>query len=407
MVTAVLKDDGSSPLESATYNSDTGILDLKFSYDDVLRNNAFGNARHIDAIVFEGSAYEIELHADNGPRDARGRYIYNEYTVEDEFRVFIGRNQDPSNGLSFQLTDNANGTRPLYDFELEATAPPPPTPPKPAPPQPKDADLSLFLYDADSDTVITQIRSGDEIDAALVDGKSVTLVAETADGRVESIAMNVAGGHSQIESLLPYALFGDNAGDLKGREFLSPGIDGSNSLTAYAGNRFSGETLGAETYMFSIAETAFAPPPPAEPTPTPPAEPDPEPTPSAPDPQGEFSLYLYDAGTDTRLATITDGGNIPFQFVDDGNVSLVAEVDGIDLASVELALTGGATKVENVTPYALFGNRGDDYSGGDPFSTPGQYELTLTGYAGRNASGDTLIEEVITFNVDPSLDSML
>ncbi|MBM7066294.1 hypothetical protein [Actibacterium sp. 188UL27-1] len=388
MVKAVLNDDGSSPLESATYDSETGFLDLNFSYDDVLRNNAFGNARHIDAVVFKGRAYEIELHADDGPRDSRGRYIYDENTVEDQFRIFIGKDQDLSNGLSFTLTDDANGNRPLYGFELEGSAPAPAPTPKPTPP-PAEVDLKLFLYDATTNTRLAEITDGDEIAADLVDGTSVTLVAEAANGSVESIAMNVAGGHSQVENVVPFALFGDNRGDLNGRDFLSAGQDVSISLTGYAGNRATGATLGAETFSFSIADTPAPAPQPVAPIP--------EPTPPAPEPDSAFSLFLYDAATDTKLATITDGSDIPFDFVDDGDVSLVAEVDGVELASVALTLAGGPSKIENVTPYALFGNNGDDYAGGDPFDAPGSYEIALTGYAGRGGSGPVVVEEAIDF----------
>jgi len=63
-----------SPLESALYDPVTGELDLVFDWDKMLQSEGvWGNIRHIDAIVFNGTPYEIEIHSDDGPD---GEYLY-------------------------------------------------------------------------------------------------------------------------------------------------------------------------------------------------------------------------------------------------------------------------------------------------------------------------------------------
>lgn len=109
----------SSPLAEAFYDPATGDLDLVFDYARLLGSGQWSNARHIDAVTINGQAYEIEIHADDGPRDSNGNYIYDETTVENEFTVNIGAGLDPADGsLEFGLSDNPNGSKQLYEFTL-------------------------------------------------------------------------------------------------------------------------------------------------------------------------------------------------------------------------------------------------------------------------------------------------
>ena len=111
--------DHDSPLAEAFYDPATGELDLVFDYARLLGSGQWGNARHIDALTFDGQVFALEIHPDDGPRDANGNYIYDETTVENEFTVNIGTGLDPADGsLEFGLTDNANGTNQLYTFAL-------------------------------------------------------------------------------------------------------------------------------------------------------------------------------------------------------------------------------------------------------------------------------------------------
>ena len=115
-----------TPLESAIYDENTGDLNLVFSWDALLdEDGAFANARHIDGLTIgdelgvNDNVYEIEIHADDGPRDEDGSFIYSEETMVNEFTINIGEGIDVfGETLSFGLTDNADGTGELYEFQL-------------------------------------------------------------------------------------------------------------------------------------------------------------------------------------------------------------------------------------------------------------------------------------------------
>ncbi len=127
-VVYTLDPDHQSPLDSASYNAGTGILDLVFDYDRLLQSSGeWGNSRHIDGLVIDGAVYPVNIHADDGPRDANGKFIYNRDTMENTFAIDIGAGRDPADGtLNFALTDGANGSGQLYAFSLDGDAAEPP-----------------------------------------------------------------------------------------------------------------------------------------------------------------------------------------------------------------------------------------------------------------------------------------
>ncbi len=121
-------------------------------------------------------------------------------------------------------------------------------------------DLTVGLYDADSDALITQIAAGSEISARILAGRKVTIAAVIAEDhpllhQIESIAFNLNEGQvTQIESLEPYALFGDRNGNLQGND-ISFLAHGENSITfdLYSKNGANGTLLGTVTRSFTIA----------------------------------------------------------------------------------------------------------------------------------------------------------
>ncbi|MEL6521132.1 MAG: hypothetical protein AAFQ66_09210 [Pseudomonadota bacterium] len=387
MAIAELIDNSTSPLDSAVYDSETGRLILVFSYDDVLRNDDFDAARHIDGLVVNGNVFEIELHADDGPRDSNG-FIYNEDTVENEFDIFIGTDIDISNGLELTFSDNANGTRPLYTVSLDFQTPEPPVEPEPEPEPPTvDEEIKVYLYDADTDERLLELNDGTVIPAELVEGRNVSLVAET-DGNAESMRMVVDGVHAQTENFLPYALFGDKSGDLNGQAFLEAGASYDIALTAYSGNGLSGSAVGSLDLSISVADAT-------EPAEDPVTPPEPE--------ESTISLFVYDAQTDQLVGEITDGGEIPIALLAGGNGNIVAQVNGPEDAEVEsmvLEIEGLYSQTESAAPYAIFGNRGGDYhSGPDIFEVGESYSILMTAYTGNGGSGDVVVAETMVFDV--------
>ncbi len=123
--------DHYSPLSVATYDSTTGELYLEFDYDRLLDTQGeWRNGRHIDAVTFMDDVYPIIIHADDGPRDENGRYIFDRDTVDNVFTLNVGAGQNPDDDtLDFALTDREDGTGVLYTFALTEAAPAPNQPP--------------------------------------------------------------------------------------------------------------------------------------------------------------------------------------------------------------------------------------------------------------------------------------
>ncbi|MEM8656458.1 MAG: malectin domain-containing carbohydrate-binding protein [Pseudomonadota bacterium] len=250
-----LNTDSYSPVDTATYDPATGELYLEFDWDKLLDiNGEWSNGRHIDAVTFNGNAYPIIIHDDDGPRNPNGSYIFTMETMNNIFTINIGTGHDPADGsLEFGLSDREDGTRELYAFSMIETADTPDPEPEPEPePEPQDVEFSVYLYDAQTDALIMELIDGTAIDASLVEGRDVTLVAETSGEDTESIVMSVGGVRTQTESYVPYALFGDARGDLNGDDFLAPGEDYAITLTAYDGNGGNGSAIGSIALDVSV-----------------------------------------------------------------------------------------------------------------------------------------------------------
>lgn len=116
-----LSTDHYSPLSIATYDPDTGELYLEFDYDRLLDTQGeWSDGRHIDAVTFMGEAYPIIIHADDGPRDENGQYIFDRDTVDNIFTINVGTGHDPADGsLEFGLSDREDGSIELFTFALE------------------------------------------------------------------------------------------------------------------------------------------------------------------------------------------------------------------------------------------------------------------------------------------------
>lgn len=110
-----------TPLDIATYDPETGDLYLEFNWDKMLDiNGTWSNVRHIDAVTFDGDAYPIIIHADDGPRDENGAYIFTMETMNNIFTINIGAGLDPADGtLEFGLSDREDGSIELFTFQLE------------------------------------------------------------------------------------------------------------------------------------------------------------------------------------------------------------------------------------------------------------------------------------------------
>jgi hypothetical protein len=106
-----------------------------------------------------------------------------------------------------------------------------------------------WIADAGTDQKIVEIHNGTTFDDVLFAGKSITIVGE---GPGESFKFNFDNGKvTRTENVAPYALMGDQNGDLLGGLTLGPG---SHTLVTdiYSGENGTGTNLSHDTIGFFI-----------------------------------------------------------------------------------------------------------------------------------------------------------
>ena len=113
------------------------------------------------------------------------------------------------------------------------------------------SDFQVFIADATSDEFLIEVTNGAELDAELFEDRDLTIVVESALEGLESIRMTL-DDHVQVESYLPYALFGDARGDYHGGADFSEG-EYNLTLAGFEENRANGELLATELFNFTIA----------------------------------------------------------------------------------------------------------------------------------------------------------
>ncbi|MEM1265875.1 MAG: hypothetical protein AAGI50_07655 [Pseudomonadota bacterium] len=122
----------------------------------------------------------------------------------------------------------------------------------------------------------------------------------------------------------------------------------------------------------------------------------PAPTPPAPPSDGEtFSVYLADAETDTIITELVDGSTVDISAYAGTDLTIIAEGEA-GISSMRFQTSDGFTQVENVVPYALFGDRGGDLFSPSEEDALGNTTVSLTAYSGEGASGSIFG----TFEVD-------
>ncbi|MGF1525007.1 MAG: beta strand repeat-containing protein, partial [Leptolyngbyaceae cyanobacterium] len=245
------------------------------------------------------------------------------------------------------------------------------------------SDLDIGLYDAGSDTLITLIEEGDEILASTIAGKKVTLAAFVPDdstftGQVESMFLDLNEGEvTRRENAEPYALFGDSQGNFRGQ--TDPFFEGDNTIEfdLYSKNGLRGDLLGTVTRNFTVVDDISG--------------------------SADLTVGLFDADSDTLITEIEDGDEILASTIADRNLTIAAFVPDHtplfgQVESIVLNLNDGqVTRTENVEPYSLFSNQGDDFKGGGVGLLPeGDNAIAFELYAKNGARGDLL--DTITRN---------
>ncbi len=109
---------------------------------------------------------------------------------------------------------------------------------------------------------------------------------------------------------------------------------------------------------------------------------------------GVVTLELYNAETDEKIATFTDGYTIDFEQIGTQKITIVAKVDGT-VETVQFTYdSDDSYQAEANAPYAIRGDDGGDYNAWTPES--GMHTLAVQAFNSDGAIGD---EVVITFDV--------
>jgi secreted PhoX family phosphatase len=114
-------------------------------------------------------------------------------------------------------------------------------------------------------------------------------------------------------------------------------------------------------------------------------------------------LALYDADTDTKIADIAYGDTVSVPNLEDRNLALVAVMEPYDInGSVAIDITGPISnyKVENVAPYASFGDKSGNFNGKKMMA--GYYTVVCTPNDKKNRSGSDGIDRMFKFQLKNS-----
>ncbi|MEO0701794.1 MAG: DUF5060 domain-containing protein [Pseudomonadota bacterium] len=309
----------------------------------------------------------------------------------------------------------------------------PDAPEVPNPPTaPATPTVTLRLVDIATGETISTLASGDTLDPDVIGDGNVTIVADV-DGNVGSVRFTL-GDHTQVENVAPYALFGDTNGTY--RDGAAPAFDaaGDYALTVelFSARNASAGKLGEIETVFSVEEVAAPPPPPApepeepempEPPDAPeepdepevpeqpdaPEEPDePATPPAAEDPSAPpaadapTSVFLVDTLSDEKLMELGENTVLHKSVMDGRALSVASEVDEaqLDVASASMSFDGTETRIENVEPYALFGDRSGDFMGALEMQPDFTHEIKIDYYDERQANGDLIHEDTIWLETD-------
>ncbi|WP_299153595.1 hypothetical protein [uncultured Tateyamaria sp.] len=120
----------------------------------------------------------------------------------------------------------------------------------------------------------------------------------------------------------------------------------------------------------------------------------------------DLTISIIDTETDSAIATLTPGEAISEDLLAGKDVTLSVEVNDATLAdevgSMRLNL-GDQTRLENVEPYALFGDSNGDFLTGEALSA-GTFEFSFDVFSGARGQGETLLSETVSFSIEPDTD---
>lgn len=193
--------------------------------------------------------------------------------------------------------------------------------------------------------------------------KSVRFIVSDSDGAVIS---------DRVENQAPFAAFGDNNGDYY--RVTAYGTGFAIDATAYSEKFAQGDEVGGSVFLASFSRS--------------------EPV--------NAGLTIINADSNAQVASVANGQT--FSLADIGsNLNLNAEFGdlGGQIGSVVFDQISGVDttpqKIENVAPYALFGDISGDFKGQE-FSA-GTVSVRVRAFSGGNGSGTELADMTYVFTL--------
>ncbi|QJD79504.1 choice-of-anchor Q domain-containing protein [Spirosoma rhododendri] len=244
---------------------------------------------------------------------------------------------------------------------------------QPLPPAQRLAQL--WLINADNNQPIQLLTPGLTIDLSKLPSRRINIQARTEPSTVGSVVFQLSGQQTrqQVETLIPYALFGD---DNKGNYLPWTPAAGNYRLTAtpYSSGGGTGTAGTPLTVTFTVIDPV--------------------------NPQRLAQLLLINADTDQPIQQLTNGQQLDLSKLPTKHLAIQALTDPVTVGSVVFALSGQQShqQTETLAPYALFG----DDQGGHYYSwTPplGSYTLTATPYSGMGGTGSVGTALSVSFTV--------
>ncbi|MEL6266095.1 MAG: LamG-like jellyroll fold domain-containing protein, partial [Pseudomonadota bacterium] len=118
---------------------------------------------------------------------------------------------------------------------------------------PASSLMTFGLYDTETDKLVAELGQGAELDAAVLAGRPLAIVATPEEGVDIGSVRFEHDGSKKTESHLPFAQFGDWGGDLQGGAPYGQG-DHTVKITAYEGASASGAVLETVDLSFSVVD---------------------------------------------------------------------------------------------------------------------------------------------------------
>ncbi len=242
---------------------------------------------------------------------------------------------------------------------------------------PTTDEATFILVNADTEEDLFPINDGDEISINELPTASLNIRVEFASGEFQSVEMALDGPLSQlqIENDDPYAIFGNPTLDnFRGKMF--PRGDYILQATTFSEGDAQGEVGLTASVRFSVDFTPLV-----------------------------EELLLIDAAADTVLQTLADGDVINLADLANNDLSILAITNPDLIGSARFELSGPIefTNTENIGPYSLFANLGEDFFG--QALVEGDYELRVLTFFGMNEEEFGSITEINFSVVNESTES--